>query len=166
MKSETRCAWETISSMVSPASLTRRAPASMSLVLAWISALISLAASALRWASARTSPATTAKPRPCSPARAASTAALSASRLVWKAMPSMTLTMSAIRRALVVMVPMVATIWSMDWPPRRAAALASLASSPALRAVWALEWTMEVISSMEAAVWATLAATCSVWPCR
>ena len=30
---------------------------------------------ALRWASMRTSAATTAKPRPCSPARAASTAA-------------------------------------------------------------------------------------------
>jgi hypothetical protein len=34
----------------------------------------------------RTSSATTAKPLPCSPARAASTAALSASRLVWNAM--------------------------------------------------------------------------------
>ena len=39
-----------------------------------ISALISLAASAERWASARTSEATTAKPLPASPARAASTA--------------------------------------------------------------------------------------------
>src|SRR5258708_31350963 len=43
-----------------------------------ISALISRAAAALRWARERTSPATTAKPLPCSPARAASTAALSA----------------------------------------------------------------------------------------
>jgi len=39
--------------------------------------------------------ATTAKPRPCSPARAASTAALSARMLVWKAMPSITPMMSA-----------------------------------------------------------------------
>src|SRR5260370_32135975 len=46
--------------------------------------LISLAAVPERWASARTSLATTAKPRPCSPARAASTAALSARILVWK----------------------------------------------------------------------------------
>ena len=45
----------------------------------------------------RTSPATTAKPRPCSPARAASTAAFSARMLVWKAMPSMTPMMSAMR---------------------------------------------------------------------
>lgn len=40
-----------------------------------ISPLISFAACALRLARLRTSPATTAKPRPCSPARAASTAA-------------------------------------------------------------------------------------------
>ncbi|MNH11546.1 hypothetical protein D3C79_710620 [compost metagenome] len=37
----------------------------------------------------RTSSATTAKPRPCSPARAASMAAFSASRLVCSAMPWM-----------------------------------------------------------------------------
>ena len=49
-----------------------------------------LAAAAERCASARTSEATTAKPLPCSPARADSTAALSARMLVWKAMPSIT----------------------------------------------------------------------------
>jgi hypothetical protein len=58
--------------------------------------LTSLAASAERCASARTSDATTAKPLPASPARAASTPAFSASRLVWKAMPSMTLMISEI----------------------------------------------------------------------
>jgi hypothetical protein len=47
----------------------------------------------------RTSPATTAKPRPCSPARAASTAAFSARMLVWKAMPSITPVMSAMLAA-------------------------------------------------------------------
>ncbi|MNP00972.1 hypothetical protein D3C76_927710 [compost metagenome] len=43
----------------------------------------------VRCDSTRTSSATTAKPRPCSPARAASMAALSASRLVCSAMPWM-----------------------------------------------------------------------------
>ncbi|CSC56713.1 Uncharacterised protein [Vibrio cholerae] len=43
----------------------------------------------VRVASERTSSATTAKPRPCSPARAASIAALSASKLVCSAMPLM-----------------------------------------------------------------------------
>jgi hypothetical protein len=43
------------------------------------------AADWLRSASLRTSEATTAKPLPCSPARAASTAAFRASRSVWRA---------------------------------------------------------------------------------
>ena len=50
--------------------------------IAEISVLISLAASALRCARLRTSLATTAKPRPCSPARAASIVALRASKFV------------------------------------------------------------------------------------
>ncbi len=58
--------------------------------LAWISTLISFAAFAERCAKARTSDATTAKPRPASPARAASTPAFNASRLVWNAMSSIT----------------------------------------------------------------------------
>ena len=47
-----------------------------------MSSFISFAASALRCAKLRTSLATTEKPRPCSPALAASTAALSANILV------------------------------------------------------------------------------------
>jgi len=67
--------------MVVPASLTRAHRGHLG-QLSVISALISRAACALRWARLRTSLATTAKPRPCSPARAASTAALSARMLV------------------------------------------------------------------------------------
>ena len=47
-------------------------------------------AAAVSCASFLTSPATTAKPRPASPARAASIVALSASRLVWLAIPLIT----------------------------------------------------------------------------
>ena len=63
------------------------------LVSAWISptmAWICPADSCERSASLRTSEATTANPRPCSPARAASMAALRASRFVWSARSSMT----------------------------------------------------------------------------
>ncbi|GKT27762.1 hypothetical protein ADUPG1_004782, partial [Aduncisulcus paluster] len=49
---------------------------------------ISTAASPLRSASLRTSAATTAKPLPCSPARAASMAAFKAKRLVCRAISS------------------------------------------------------------------------------
>ena len=82
--------WVTMRSRTLPVSPTRLTPRSTCCEEAEISALISLAASAERWASARTSEATTAKPRPASPARAASTPAFSASRLVWKAISSIT----------------------------------------------------------------------------
>ena len=54
---------------------------------------VSLAAWAERCARLRTSSATTAKPMPASPARAASTAALSARMLVWNAISSIVLMM-------------------------------------------------------------------------
>ncbi|KNE27646.1 hypothetical protein AFM18_11160 [Achromobacter spanius] len=68
--------------MVSPARFTCRTPACTRDAESSINPLISLAACALRCASERTSPATTAKPLPCSPARAASTAAFKARMLV------------------------------------------------------------------------------------
>ena len=118
MMSPTRCTLPTISCMVLPASSTWRTPPSTALTLSSISCLISLAAAALRCARLRTSLATTAKPRPCSPARAASTAALSARMLVWKAMPSITPMMSAILRLAAEMPCMPATACSTTAPPR------------------------------------------------
>ncbi|MNT32873.1 hypothetical protein D3C72_1687750 [compost metagenome] len=58
--------------------------------------LISLAADADLCAKLRTASATTAKPLPCSPARAASTAAFNAKRFVWKAISSITEMISSI----------------------------------------------------------------------
>src|SRR5450830_832872 len=68
------------------------------------------------------------KPRPCSPARAASTAAFSARILVWKAMPSMTPMISAILRELSLMPFIVPTTCSTTLPPRPATPLAVITS--------------------------------------
>ena len=56
-------------------------------------------ASEARMARLRTSSATTAKPLPASPARAASTAAFSASRFVWNAISSIVFTIFAVESA-------------------------------------------------------------------
>ena len=68
--------------LVLPASSTSLLPQSILLTESAISVLISFAAPAERFASVRTSAATTANPLPCSPARAASTAAFNARMLV------------------------------------------------------------------------------------
>ena len=78
--------------------LTRSTPSLTCVEDDVIRSLMSFAACEERCARLRTSDATTAKPRPASPARAASTAALSASRLVCRAISSMTPMMSAILR--------------------------------------------------------------------
>ena len=117
MISVTRVTAFTISPMVSPALSTSVEPTSTRPTESSIRLLISRAAWALRWARLRTSPATTAKPRPCSPARAASTAAFSARMLVWKAIPSITLIMSAIFCELPAISRMVCTTLSTTLPP-------------------------------------------------
>mmetsp|Transcript_59422 Transcript_59422/g.140427 ORF Transcript_59422/g.140427 Transcript_59422/m.140427 type:complete len:247 (+) Transcript_59422:848-1588(+) len=158
----TRAIEALISVIVSPAWATRAAPLSTFSALRVIRALISLAASALRPASERTSPATTAKPRPCSPARAASTAAFKARMLVWKAMPSMVPMMSAICFELWLMSPMVAMTPCTTSPPRAATLLADAASWVAVWAVSAFWRTVAFISSIDAAVCSRLAACSSV----
>ncbi len=162
MMSVTRCTEDTISLMVCPALRTSTEPSATWLTEVSISPLISLAAPAERWARVRTSLATTAKPRPCSPARAASTAALSAKMLVWKAMPSMTEMMSAILFEDASMPLIVATTWPTTSPPCEATEAAPTASWLAWRACSAFCFTVEVNSSIEAAVSSRLAACCSV----
>ena len=87
-----------ISSIVFPALITKWLPSSTFSTESLIRFLISPAAAAARCAKLRTSVATTAKPRPCSPALAASTAAFNARILVWNAMLSITEIISTILR--------------------------------------------------------------------
>ncbi len=132
------------------------------LLAALISVLTSLAASADRPAKLRTSLATTAKPRPCSPARAASTAAFSARMSVWNAMPSMTLMMSAIFLELSLMPFIVLTTWPTTAPPWMATVDAPSASWLACLALSAFCLTVAPSCSIDAAVSSRALACCSV----
>ncbi|MCY1294077.1 hypothetical protein D9M70_433590 [compost metagenome] len=162
MMSVTRLTAATISSMVWPDCVTSMEPRSTRSTESPISALISLAAVALRCARLRTSPATTAKPRPCSPARAASTAAFSARMLVWKAMPSITPMMSTIFLDASLISSMVCTTRPTTSPPRSAVSDALAASPLAWRALSAFWRTVPVSCSMLDAVCSSDAACCSV----
>ena len=152
----------TISSSVLPDSPTRREPSSTRSTLSLIRPLISFAAPAERCARLRTSPATTAKPLPCSPARAASTAAFSASKLVWKAISSITPIISAIFLLLALISDIASTARCTTSPPFSAWSRAAEASWLASRALSAFCLTVEVISSILDAVSSRLEACSSV----
>ena len=162
MMSDTLCTEPTISVMVSPAVATKREPDSTLETETPIRFLISLAASAERPARLRTSLATTANPRPCSPARAASTAAFNAKILVWNAMPSMTPMMSEILRALVLISSMVDTTCDTTTPPRAATAAALAANWLASLADSADCCTVPVNCSVDEDARCRLLAVCSV----
>src|SRR5262245_40074817 len=127
-----------------------------------IGCLLSLARCAGRCARLRTSAATTAKPRPASPARAASTAALSASRLVCRAISSITPMMSEILREELSIWPIASTALATTSPPRLATSRALSADRLACCAFTALFFTVAAISSIEAEVSSRLAACSSV----
>ncbi|KAG1439679.1 hypothetical protein G6F55_013673 [Rhizopus delemar] len=82
--------------------------------------------------------------------------------LVWNAMPSITLMISAICRDEVSIAPIVATTWPTTLPPCEATLCAPIASWLAWRACSAFCRTVEVSSSIDAAVSSRLAACCSV----
>ena len=148
--------------MVSPAISTCRVPSAVFPTESEMSSLISFAALAERCARLRTSAATTAKPRPCSPALAASTAALSARMLVWKAIPSITEIMSSIFLALALIALIVLTTSPTALPPLTATPEAAIASWLACFALSAFCFTVDESWSILEAVFSKLAAWSSV----
>ena len=131
-----------------------------------ISRRISLEASAERCARLRTSEATTAKPRPCSPARAASTAAFSARMLVWKAIPSITAMISDMRPALRSIASTECTACSITPLPCSTAWRTWAVQRSAATAVSALFCTTAVTCSTLTTVCATFEACSSVRAAR
>ncbi len=93
---------------------------------------------------------------------AASTAALSARMLVWKAMPSMTAMMSTILLDDWLIESMVPTTCATTAPPLTATCAADAASWLAWRALSALCLTVDVSSSIDDAVSSSAPACCSV----
>ena len=148
--------------MVSPERFTRSLPVVILVTESEINSLMSLAASADRCASVLTSLATTAKPRPCSPALAASTAALRARIFVWKAMPSITPMISEMRWADAFMADMVSTTCLIMSPPSAATVQACDARLLACSAFSAFSFTVPFSSSMLEEVSSRLDACCSV----
>ena len=121
------------------------------------------AASALRCARFLTSSATTENPLPWSPARAASTAALSARIFVWNAIPSIREIISVICCAHSVMDCILLATCSISSPPLRACNVATFACSLARRVLSALFRVLAAICSILAAVCTREADCCSVF---
>ncbi|MPN44504.1 hypothetical protein SDC9_192069 [bioreactor metagenome] len=130
-----------------------------------ISSPVFLAACADLLARLRTSSATTAKPLPASPARAASTAALSARILVWKAMSSMTLIILLISADEPAMASIAASMLSMCPPPCSTSSCARWESAVASRAFWAFCFTCRAMSWREAES-SSMELACSTAPCE
>src|SRR5690606_10140896 len=160
--SETFFTAPTMSCRLAPAWATSWPPSRTWPLEVVIRVLMSFDAWAERCAGARTSGATTAKPLPASPARAASTEALSASRLVWKAISSIMPTISLILLAEASIPSMARTTLPITAPPLSAASRATVASWLAAAALSAFCFTVVVISCIEAAVSSIEAAWLSV----
>ena len=144
-------------------SVAMRVPFSTAFTEPSMRAEVLLEASADLLARLRSSSATTAKPLPAAPARAASTAALRARMLVWKAISSMVLMILAISLDFSLISPMAAVIsciwvllWSIFWPT----------SSAIWLACWALSALALICSEMSLMVAASSSTeeACSVAP--
>jgi len=113
-------------------------------------------------ASFRISSATTAKPRPASPAWAASIAAFMAKRLVWEATWSITPIVSITSSTLAPISPIISFVLATRSPP---AEVMSMREETASRRSLAMRATLAIdalISSIEADVSVTAAAWCEI----
>jgi len=156
--------WPVIRSSCARTSLFSDTPASEFPTDSSIRPAVFFAASADRIARLRTSSATTANPRPASPARAASTAALSASRFVWNAISSIVFTIFAVASELDWIFSMAPVSRSMLCNPSPAVDRAESARPRASPACSAFDCVREAISCRLLEI-SSMEAACSLAPC-